>query len=225
MPLTECNLVDDLRVWRREGATETLGATVGLDGWIEGLIGSFGYVGVAFLLLVENLFPPIPSEVILPLVGFLVSRGELEFVWALVAAVFGSLAGALVLYALGRRGGRPLVLRYGRVIRVKRSDLDRADDWFDRYGDLVVLVARMVPFARSVVSIPAGMCRMPVGRFALLTAVGSAAWDASLIGAGWLLGENWEGVSRFVGSVSNIVLVVVSVVAAGLAIWWWRLRV
>ncbi len=196
----------------------------GLDGWIEDLIGSFGYAGVALLLLVENLFPPIPSEVILPLVGFLVSRGELGFVWALVAAVFGSLAGALVVYALGRRGGRPLVLRYGRVLRVKKSDLDRADDWFDRYGELVVLGARMVPLARSVVSIPAGMCRMPPGRFALLTAVGTAAWDTSLIGAGWLLGENWEGVSRFVGSVSEVVLVVVSVAAVGLTIWWWRRR-
>ncbi len=100
----------------------------GLEGWIEGLISSFGYVGVALLLLVENLFPPIPSEVILPLVGFLVSRGELGFVFALIAAVLGSLAGALLLYALGRRGGRPLVLRYARVLRVKRSDLDRADE-------------------------------------------------------------------------------------------------
>ncbi len=82
----------------------------------------------------------------------------------------------------------------------------------------------MVPLARSVVSIPAGVCRMPLGRFALLTAIGSAAWDALLIGAGWLLGENWERVSRLVGSVSDVVLVVVLVVAVGLALWWWRQR-
>lgn len=195
-----------------------------LGGWIQGLIGSFGYAGVALLLFVENVFPPIPSEVILPLVGFWVSRGELRFVWALIAAVLGSLAGALLLYALGRLGGRPLVLRYGRVLHVKKSDLDRADEWFDCYGDLVVLVGRMVPLARSVVSIPAGMSKMPLGRFTLLTVLGCTAWDALLIGAGWLLGENWERVSRLVGSVSDVVLVAVLVAAVGLAIWWRRRR-
>lgn len=181
-------------------------------------------MGVALLLLAENLFPPIPSEVILPFVGFLVSRGELGFAWALVAAIFGSLTGAMVLYALGRWGGRPLVLRYGRVLRVKESDLDRADDWFDRYGDLVVLGGRVVPFARNVVSIPAGMSEMSLLRFALLTTVGSAAWNTLLIGAGWLIGENWGRVSRFVGSVSDVVLVVASVVAVGTMVWWWRRR-
>ena len=195
-----------------------------LDVWIDGVIRSFGYMGVAFLLLVENLFPPIPSEVILPFVGFLVSRAELEFAWALVAATCGSLAGAMVLYALGRWGGRLLVLRYGRVLRVKESDLERADDWFDHYGDLVVLGARVVPLARSVVSIPAGMSEMSLLRFALLTTIGSAAWNTLLIGAGWLIGENWERVSRFVGSVSDVVLVVALVVAVGTVAWWWERR-
>ncbi len=192
--------------------------------WIDQIISSFGYVGVATLMLLENLFPPIPSEAILPLVGFLVNRGDLAVITALLAATLGSLVGALVLYALGRWGGRPLVLRYRRVLRVTEAELDRADGWFDRYGSWIVLFGRMVPLARSVVSIPAGMSEMPVWRFALLTALGSAVWNALLIGAGWFLGENWLRVTAVVGSLSNIVLVIVVVGVVTLGVWWWRRR-
>ena len=190
--------------------------------WIDQVISSFGYVGVATLMLLENLFPPIPSEAILPLVGFLVNRGDLAGIPALIAATLGSLVGALVLYALGRWGGRPLVLRYRRVLRVTEAELDRADAWFDRYGSWIVLFGRMVPLARSVVSIPAGMSEMPVWRFALLTALGSAVWNALLIGAGWFLGENWLRVTAVVSSLSNIVLVIVVVGVVTLGVWWWR---
>jgi membrane protein DedA with SNARE-associated domain len=193
-----------------------------LAGWISGIIASFGYWGVAFLMIAENLFPPIPSEVILPLAGFFVWRGDLGFVSVLGAATLGSLLGALVLYALGRWGGRALILRYSRLLRVTEAELDRADDWFDRYGEAVVLVGRMVPLVRSVVSIPAGLSEMPLGRFALLTTLGSSVWNALLVSAGWTLGENWERVSRFVGSISNAVLVILLLAAIGLGIWWWR---
>jgi membrane protein DedA with SNARE-associated domain len=190
--------------------------------WIDQVISSFGYGGVVTLMLLENLFPPIPSEAILPLVGFLVNRGDLAGIPALIAATLGSLVGAIVLYALGRWGGRPLVLRYRRVLRVTEAELDRADGWFDRYGGWIVLFGRMVPLARSVVSIPAGMSEMPVWRFALLTALGSAVWNALLIGAGWFLGENWLRVTGFIGSISDIVLVIVVVGVVSLGVWWWR---
>jgi membrane protein DedA with SNARE-associated domain len=194
--------------------------------WVANVIGSFGYLGIAFLMLAENLFPPIPSEAILPLTGFLVGQGDLAILPALVVATSGSLLGALALYALGRWGGRELILRHGKLLRVTEAELDRADKWFDRYGGWVVLFGRMVPFVRSVVSIPAGLSEMPLLRFAVLTAVGSGAWNAVLIGAGWTLGENWTQVSGAVSSVSNVVLVVVAVGAAfGLAIWWWRKRI
>lgn len=189
------------------------------------MIESFGYLGIALLMLAENLFPPIPSEAILPLTGFLVGRGDLAFLPALAVATSGSLLGAFALYALGRWGGRGLILRHGKLLRVTEAELDRADEWFVRYGDWVVLFGRMVPFVRSVVSIPAGLSRMPVLRFAVLTAVGSGAWNALLIGAGWTLGENWARVSDAVSSVSNVLLVAVAVGAAsGLAIWWRRKR-
>jgi membrane protein DedA with SNARE-associated domain len=196
----------------------------GLAGWVIDVIVSFGYWGVVSLMVAENLFPPIPSEVILPLAGFLVWRGDLGFVPVLGVSTLGSLLGAFILYALGRWGGRELVLRHARLLRVKEAELDRADDWFDRYGGAVVLVGRLVPGVRSVVSIPAGMAEMPLGQFALLTTLGSGVWNALLIGAGWTLGENWERVSHFVDSVSNIVLVVLVLAAIGLGIWWWRRR-
>jgi membrane protein DedA with SNARE-associated domain len=191
-----------------------------LAAWVADVIQASGYPGVALLMFAENLFPPIPSEVILPLAGFLVNQGELRFVPALVVATVGSLAGALVLYALGRWGGRTLVLRYGRLLRVREADLDRADAWFDRYGEAVVLLGRMVPGVRSLVSIPAGLAKMPVKRFVVLTVLGSGAWNTLLIGAGWQLGENWYRLSGVVGSVSNAVLAILAVVV--LVMWWWR---
>jgi membrane protein DedA with SNARE-associated domain len=131
----------------------------GLAGWVTGVIVSFGYWGVVSLMVAENLFPPIPSEVILPLAGFLVWRGDLGFVLVLGVSILGSLLGAFILYALGRWGGRKLVLRHARLLRVKEAELDRADGWFDRYGGVVVLVGRLVPGVRSVVSIPSGSSR------------------------------------------------------------------
>ena len=190
--------------------------------WISDTITSLGSFGIAVLMLLENLFPPIPSEAVLPLAGFLVGRGEIGFVPALVASTLGSLAGALLLYALGKRGGRPLVERYGGKLGVSEADLDRAEGWFDRYGSAVVLLARMVPIARSIVSIPAGVVEMPLGRFTLLSAVGSGLWNALLIGAGWFLGANWSLVSDFVGQVSNVLLIALVVAVVPFAIWWRR---
>ncbi len=193
-----------------------------LGQWAADVLAALGSFGLLFLMLAENLFPPIPSEAILPLAGFLVGRGELGGVQAVAAATAGSVLGALILYALGRWGGRAVVLRYGRVLRVTEHDLDRAEGWFDKYGDAVVFFARMVPLARSVVSIPAGMLEMPVLRFTFLTTLGSALWNTLLVGAGWFLGANWERVSAIVGSISNAVLIVAVVAIVVLAIYWLR---
>jgi membrane protein DedA with SNARE-associated domain len=184
-----------------------------------------GYPGIVAAMVAENLFPPIPSEVVLPLAGYETSRGNLDFVWTVAAATAGSLIGALILYAIGRFGGRTAVLRWGHVLRVQPSDLERAERRFERWGDWLVLGARVVPLARSAVSIPAGMMRMPVLRFCLLTTAGSLAWNLVLVGAGFELGRRWEEVSGVVGGYSDaIVLVAAIALLASSVLLWRRLR-
>jgi membrane protein DedA with SNARE-associated domain len=175
--------------------------------WVTRVLTAGGGWALGAVMLAENLFPPIPSEAVLPLAGFLVAQGTLDLPTALGMSTAGSLIGAFVLYALGRWGGRPVLYRWHRVLRVDERQLDRADAWFDRYGPRLVFWCRMVPIARSVISIPAGASEMPVGKFCALTAVGSLLWNAVLIGAGLALGRNWETVSRTVGAYSNAVLV------------------
>ena len=171
---------------------------------VVGLMRAFGYLGLFLVLIIENLFPPIPSEAVLPLAGFLVGRGEMNFVLAVLVSTAGATVGALILYALGRYGGRPLILRYGKILRVDAPSLDRAESWFLRYGDWVVLVARIIPLARSIVSIPAGTMRMSLLRFTLLTVIGTGLWNILLIGMGQLLGENWERVSEVASAYSDV---------------------
>ncbi|HYH60447.1 MAG TPA: DedA family protein [Solirubrobacterales bacterium] len=183
-----------------------------------------GYPGLFAAMVAENLFPPIPSELVLPLAGFEAHDGNLVFVWALLAATAGSLVGALILYAIGRYGGRPVVYRYGRVLRVTDADLDRADAWFDRWGTWVVLGARVIPIARSLVSIPAGMSEMPLGRFVALTTLGSLVWNFVLIGAGYQLGANWEDVTDIVERYSTVMKVAAVAAVVLFVVWVVRRR-
>jgi membrane protein DedA with SNARE-associated domain len=178
-----------------------------------------GYPGIFAAMVAENLFPPIPSEVVLPLAGFEVDAGDLNFLLVVLAATLGSLVGALILYAIGLYGGRPLTLRWGKVLRVTADDLDRAEDWFDRWGDWVVLVARVIPIARSLVSIPAGMMRMGLVRFIALTTVGSLIWNLILVFAGKQLGANWEDVTSVVEDYGLPLRIAVVLLLLGGAAW------
>lgn len=181
-----------------------------------------GYPGIFGAIVAENIFPPIPSELILPLAGFEVDSGELNFILVVLAATLGSLVGALILYAIGLYGGRPLVLKWGMVLRVSEKDLDRAEDWFDRWGDWVVLVARVIPIARSLVSIPAGTMRMGLVRFCLLTLLGSFVWNFALVFAGYQLGANWEDVTNTIESYSTVIRVIAVLLVLAFAWWAWR---
>ncbi len=183
-----------------------------------------GYPGIFAAMVAETVFPPIPSELVLPLAGFEVSRGALVFAWTVLAATAGSLAGAWALYALGRYGGRPATLRWGRVLRIGPPELERSEGWFDRWGQWVVLVGRIVPLARSIVSIPAGMMRMPVMRFSLLTALGSLVWNLALVGAGYLLGSRWDEVTRIVSRYSDAAALLIAVGVIAGAVWLLRRR-
>ena len=192
--------------------------------WVRNTVSTGGYPALAGLILAENLFPPIPSELILPLAGFYVGQGEMTFILAVLAATIGSLAGALLLYAIARFGGRKLVLRFGKVLRVKEQDLDKADHWFDRHGAPIVLFGRLVPGARSLVSIPAGLSEMPVAKFIALTTLGSTAWNCGLIGAGWALGEHYEQVGGIVGPIGTAVVAVCALAVLALVIRAYRNR-
>jgi membrane protein DedA with SNARE-associated domain len=183
-----------------------------------------GYPGVFAAMVAENVFPPIPSEIVLPLAGFEAEAGRLQLVLVVIAATLGSLAGALILYAIGLYGGRPAVLKWGMVLRVSKRDLDRAETWFDRWGAWVVLVARVIPIARSLVSIPAGTMRMGLPRFIALTTAGSLVWNCILVGAGYQLGANWERVTDVLERYATA-MKVVAVLAVLAAAWWaWRRR-
>jgi membrane protein DedA with SNARE-associated domain len=190
--------------------------------WVVSVIDAVGYIGIAALMVLECVFPPIPSEVVLPLAGFTIDRGELSFIGVLTASTAGSMVGAWLLYAAGRMGGRPFVERYMRALRLRPDDLDRAERWFTRRGDWIIAAGRLVPGVRSIVSVPAGMLRMPLLRFSVLTFIGSAVWNAALIGLGWGLGTNWESVSGPVGVASKVVVVLLGFGVIAAFIWWLR---
>ena len=195
--------------------------TFALTGWVEDAVETGGPLVLTLVMFIENVFPPIPSELVLPLAGFMVERGVLNPVVALLASTLGSALGAIVLYEAGRYGGRPLVLRYGRVLRVDTDKLDRADRWMDRHGTKVVLVARMIPLARSIVSVPAGTTQMGRGQFLLYTTIGSLLWNGALIGAGWALGAAYEQAADVVGTLS---MVAAAALVVGLLVLWWRVQ-
>lgn len=177
--------------------------------WIFGIVDALGALGVGLLILLENVIPPIPSEVILPLAGFRARTGALNVLTVWPAATAGSVLGALLLYGLGAWLGHERLrdlAGHRWFIFASQKDIDRGDELFDRHGGKVVLLARFVPFLRSVVSIPAGISGMPLLRFTLLTAIGSGVWNAAFIWLGWVLGENWNTVERWLGPVSYVVI-------------------
>jgi membrane protein DedA with SNARE-associated domain len=179
----------------------------GLAGFVVDVVAALGPVGVALLVLAENVFPPIPSEVVLPLAGFLAGQGRMSLVAVAVAATLGSVLGALLLYAVGAKLGRDRLARIlDRMPLTGEADLERAEAWFHRHGGTAVLVGRMVPGVRSLVSIPAGVERMPLVRFALYTFVGSAAWNVLLVGLGHQLGRRWTSVGEYSDVLSWTVL-------------------
>jgi membrane protein DedA with SNARE-associated domain len=195
---------------------------VDLSNWVTDVIDRLGYLGVALLVALENLFPPIPSEIVLPFAGFVASDGNATLIGMIVAATAGSVAGALLLYGIAAAIGpdrlRHLVVRHGKWLRLTTDDLDRAERWFDRRAVVAVLVGRCVPLVRSLVSIPAGFRRMPVTTFLLYTTIGSLIWNTALIGAGYLLREQWDKVEPIMEWFQYVVL---AAIAAAITWYIW----
>ena len=170
----------------------------GLSGFIADVIRALGEPGVGALTALETVFPPIPSEIVLPFAGYLSQRGELVLGWVLVAATLGALTGAVALYGFAATVGQERASALlARIPLVDREDVDRASDWFARHGRSAVLLGRLVPGVRSLVSLPAGAQRMPLGQFVVYTAIGSLVWNSLLVGGGYALGTQWDRVQAY----------------------------
>lgn len=197
----------------------------GLTKRVTDIVEELGYIGIAGLIALENIVPPIPSELILPLAGFMAWDGRFSLPIVILAATVGSIVGALAHYAAGAWLGdarlRAIVERYGGILGVGGRDLDRANDWFDRYGGVAVFLGRLVPVVRSLVSIPAGLRRMPLGRFVIYSGAGSLVWNSVLIGLGWTAGDQWHKVEQYVSILEYAVL---AAIVAGVVAFLWKRR-
>lgn len=181
------------------------------------VIEQFGYLGVFFLILIENVFPPIPSEVILLFSGFFSTYTNLSVFYMILASTFGSLLGAIVLYFIGKifnkdRLKKIVRSKIGKILFLKEKDIDKADDWFDKKGDKCVFFCRFVPIVRSLISVPAGMSEMPMFKFIVYTICGSMIWNTILICAGYKLGDNWEYFLSILDKYKLIVIIIFSIV-------------
>jgi membrane protein DedA with SNARE-associated domain len=197
----------------------------GFVGWVADVIASLGAVGVGIMTLVENVFPPIPSEVVLPLAGYLASQGRISLVGALIASTLGSLLGAVLLYEIAARAGKDRLRRIVHAIPLLDwNDVDRADDWFEEHGTAATFFGRFVPGVRSLVSIPAGTSSMSRPTFWLYTTLGSAIWNTVFVLAGYWLGSSWTTVGEYSDWLNWGMLAVV-VLIVGKGVWTRRNRI
>jgi len=164
---------------------------------IKDIILGMGYPGIVLLMGLESMVLPIPSEVVMPFAGWLAYDGQMDWVIASIAGTMGCTLGSLIAYGIGYYGGRPLILRYGRYVLLQEKHLESAERWFQKWGASAVFFTRLLPVLRTFISIPAGICRMNVVSFALLTTLGSAPWCFALTYAGYLLGPEWESIIKF----------------------------
>ena len=196
--------------------------------WVQDVIEQLGYLGVALLVVAENVFPPIPSEVVLPFAGFVAQRGSESVVLMILAATVGSVGGALIMYwiaaVIGDERLHSFTRKFGKWVQIREVDLTRAEEWFDRHATSAVLIGRCVPLIRSVVSIPAGFRRMKLIPYIVYTFLGSLVWNILLIGAGALLGDNWERVGSYVGVFQWVVIALVIAVGVRFAFGVYRRR-
>lgn len=199
-----------------------------MENWITEFMGQFGYFGVFLLIMIENVFPPIPSEVILTFGGFMTTYSDMTRVGVIIAATAGSVIGAMILYSIGLfldvARLEKIVDRWGGLLHLSRKDIYRADAWFDKYGPWTVLLCRLVPLIRSLISIPAGMSNMNFPLFILLTTMGSLIWNTALVTIGAAVGDNWTSIVDYMDIYSNIAYVLIGIGGIAMCIWYIRFR-
>ena len=186
--------------------------------FIKSVVAATGYGGIAILMAIESACIPLPSELIMPFAGYLVYEGSMSLFWVATAGAIGCNLGSLVAYEIGRYGGRRLVERYGRWILMGRRELDWADRFFSRWGYAAVFVGRLLPVIRTFIALPAGVARMPRGKFHLYTFLGSWPWCLALAYFGMKLGENWRSLGKYFHQFDAVIGVVL-VGAVGWFVW------
>jgi membrane protein DedA with SNARE-associated domain len=196
--------------------------------WIFTIMEEFGYIGIMLVIAFENLFPPIPSEIVLPFGGFMTTRTALTVPGVVLAATLGSVMGAIILYCIGRLVNveqvERFIGRWGHILRVSRKDVRTAEGWFIRYGSWTVLFCRLIPVVRSLISIPAGMAKMDLTAFILYSTMGTLVWNTLLVSLGAFLGASWEEVLKYVEIYKRLFYLAFGFAALGASLWYIRRR-
>ncbi len=186
---------------------------------IISIMNQFGYLGILLLIMIENVFPPIPSEIILCFGGFMTTSTKLTIVGVIISATIGSVLGAIILYFIGKILNKERLIKIvsgkvGKILRLKEKDIEMADKWFDTKGAKTVFICRFIPIVRSLISIPAGMSEMPFPKFLVLTTLGTAIWNTVLTILGSIMGENWSKIVEIIDKYANITLIILIIVFA-----------
>ncbi|MFS0553940.1 DedA family protein [Brevibacillus sp. 179-C9.3 HS] len=199
-----------------------------MQNWMTQIIEQYSYFGILLMMALENVFPPIPSEVILTFGGFMTTKSSLTVFGVIVSATIGSVLGAIMLYGIGYyldvQKIERIVERWGHLLRIKTADIHKANEWFDRYGYWTIFFCRMIPLIRSLISIPAGMTKMNFGLFLLFTTLGTFIWNIALVMLGNMLGESWEEILYYFDLYSNIAYTVLAIAGIGFLIIFFRKR-
>lgn len=193
------------------GSSVILSKLTSMFEWILYIIESGGYIGIFLLMVLENIFPPIPSELIIPFAGFAAAKGELNIIVVFIVTVLGGLVGAIPWYVLGHLYGlrrlERLSAKYGRILTLTTNDIDSAHKWFRKHGHLAVLFGRLVPTVRTLISVPAGMARMPLSTFVMYTVLGTAMWNSMLLFSGYVLESQYGQLAEYINAASNVVVI------------------
>ena len=172
-------------------------------------ISTFGYGGIFFLMMLESMVLPVPSELVMPFAGFLIEKGSFTFLWVIVASTLGSITGSLIFYYIGKTGGHALVERYGKYVLINHEDVIKTEKWFNKRGELTIFFARLIPVVRHLISLIAGIGKMNVKKFTLYTIIGAALWNGILAYLGFILGQHWAEVNQYTDQISIVIVILI----------------
>lgn len=199
-----------------------------MDNWITQLIEEFGYIGVFLMIALENIFPPIPSEIVLAFGGFMTTQADLSITGVVIASTLGSVVGAIILYWIGLlldvKRLEKIIDKWGKILRLTHEDLHKAESWFNRFGIWTVFFCRMIPLVRSLISVPAGMAKMNFLLFLVFTTVGTLIWNILLVNLGAQFGEAWPTILNYFNYYSKVVYVIIGILGILAIVWYVRRR-